>query len=174
MTENVSELLEKTLKAGDLRRKETVRLIDAAQKVAAKICDVAKEVGILVAVERPHFALRIEKDLHTLRGPLQGTALVVYELPYDLDRYSICPAHIWESEETMKRVIAADSDAVYPDGKAKPDNMPRRLWIEVIPHFATLALKLADEAERQAKETSKAATLAERLAAAVGENCSTH
>ena len=70
MTGNISEILEEALKAGDLRRKETVRLINAAQKVAAKICDVAKEVGILVAVERPHFALLIEKDSHTLRGPL--------------------------------------------------------------------------------------------------------
>ena len=74
----------------------------------------------------------------------------------------------------MRRVIAADSKAIYPDASAKPDNMPRQLWIEVIPHFATLALKLADEAKRQAKETSKAADLAERLAAAVGENYSTH
>ena len=77
------------------------------------------------------------------------------------------PAHIWESEEAMRRVIAADSEAIYPDDLAKADNMPRHLWIEVIPHFVTLALRLADEAERQAKETGKAADLAERLAAAV-------
>ena len=82
--------------------------------------DAAKEVGILVAIERPHFALRIEKDPHTLRGPLQGTALVVYELPHDIDRYYIYKAGDLRRKETVRLIDAAQKVAAKICGEHCP------------------------------------------------------
>jgi len=206
MSENISEMLKAAVEAGDLRRKETLRLIEAAEKVGAKICDAAKESGLLVKIEKDRIAICIERNPNLY---VQGTAIVVYELPRDLDREYIYPSHIWDIERAESYVIAADSQAtephayirngkrvvlsyinrqpyIYTDGKEEKaseeevkelkkhpapavlDTMPRRLWVKVVPLLIELAQKLASESDRLAKETTAAADLAEKLAAAIG------
>ena len=46
----LNELLEKTKATGDLRRKETTRLIEAGKKVSVAIADAARDAGITVAL----------------------------------------------------------------------------------------------------------------------------
>ena len=46
----LSELLEKTKAAGDLRRSETLRLIEAAKKVSVAIVDAARDAEVTAAV----------------------------------------------------------------------------------------------------------------------------
>ena len=45
-----NELLEQVRSAGDLRRKETTRLIEAAKKVSVAIADAARDAGITVTL----------------------------------------------------------------------------------------------------------------------------
>ena len=46
----LNELLEQVRSAGDLRRNETTRLIEAAKKVSVAIADAARDAGITVAL----------------------------------------------------------------------------------------------------------------------------
>lgn len=59
---NISEMLKQAEQAADLRKKETLRLIEATKKVATKIIDVAKSANIETKVESGNYYIGVHYD----------------------------------------------------------------------------------------------------------------
>ncbi|MEN3051322.1 MAG: hypothetical protein ABC596_05870 [Candidatus Methanosuratincola petrocarbonis] len=145
---SLDELFEEALRAADLRRRETPRLISAASKVAQAICNLARETGLegFWAYRRDPYDGDIEATIERIGGTEDNAEL----------RVRACGKVYY---------IAADNQAE----DVRLDSMPYRLWAEVVPLFPVLVEALAKRAKELAEEIRQAAGLAEGLAIMIEE-----
>lgn len=155
MAKTLKELLEEAQAAGDLRRQETVRLINAAKEVSEAIGRVAKEINCYASVVEEIPANNEEMVLKELRVYRDG----------DLE--------LWQA-----KCLASDFDEIWGEERiifasARPETETERIsrsqWIWVAEHLPLLAEELVAVATDAAVETQKAAELAERLKSALKE-----
>jgi hypothetical protein len=99
---NLAEPLEAARKAGDLRRKETLRLIEAASQVAVAICNAARDAGVEAVTHCDGMSVAVERDPS---AGVKGWGLVVYEGTTEWSE----PAS--EQPRAKRAVVAADSQA---------------------------------------------------------------
>jgi len=112
-TPEIGELLEAAKKAGDLRRSETLRLIEASKKVASRIADVAKETatGARVVMETENIMRNIDIERNTiLATTVEGKILLTTEDNYD-------GGYGYTTDVVHELVIAYSSDSYEVDGR---------------------------------------------------------
>lgn len=142
------ELLEAAETAGDLRRKETLRLIEYVEKVLFEVVKTAEKSGTTAEV-RVEVEGWEDTQLLAVR-PLEGVRKVW--------------AAVLENEYNGKVFCLM---AAKPEGVILHD-VPRRAWIAVAKNIGDLVQRLKVNAERDMRLTKEAADLAERMALALG------
>ena len=145
-TNGIMELLKEAQESADLRKKETLRLIESGIKTCRKICQVAIETNVFTWVQT---------------SECKATDIDIL----GVDEQGIFIRDSWDNEYTDfnegSRDYFADEDGEY-------ESASRGRWVHyIVPNLLPLAERMAKISTIRRNETTAAADLAEKLAAAI-------